>query len=146
MEDDKKMDHITTHQFGGNVMDKIVRHLIADILFIVLIVGMIACVHNTADNDNPEVLYQKDHDIDMLVYDRTAYVNAANNEWVVALDLKKDQKIGEIKRTNVTKNYKDFDATFLNMGTEVYSVSGRKDILLVNINNKLIPYLIFVEG
>lgn len=127
-------------------MYKIVQHLIAGILFIMLIVGMLACVHNTADNDNPEVLYQKDPDIDMLVYERTAYVNAANNEWVVALDLKKGQKVGEIKRTNVTKNYKDFDATFLDKGTEIYSVSDRKDILLVNINNKLIPYLIFVEG
>jgi len=60
--------------------------------------------------------------------------------------LKKDTKLGVIERTNVTKQFKDFDATLLDTGTEIYSVLGRKDIVLVNINNMMIPYLKQVEG
>ena len=49
-------------------------------------------------------------------------------------------------RTGVTKRFKNFDATILEIETEVYSVIGRDDIVLVLIDEKWIPYYAYVEG
>jgi len=154
-------------------MKKIIRYFCCVISLMILVTGMIACTSksmktasntvsntvtnavtnaatnpatNTADNDRPEALYNQDNGIDLLVYQGTAYVNAVTVDWVTSLELKKDTKLGVIERTNVTKQFKDFDATLLDTGTEIYSVLGRKDIVLVNINNMMIPYLKQVEG
>ena len=119
----------------------------------ILVGGMSACSYmgskttiSTKDNSSPDTLYKKDNEIDLFVYENTAFVNAATTDWVTELDLKQDKKLGEIKRTNISKKFKDFDATYLDVGTEVYSAVGRHDILLVNINNMMIPYLRYVEG
>jgi len=101
---------------------------------------------STAYNDNPDVLYEQDNSIDLLVYNETAYVNATDIDWVTELELKSEIKLGKIKRTHVTKNFKNFDATVLEVGTAVFSVSGRDDFVFVNINNILVPYYVFVEG
>jgi len=134
-------------------MKKLIRHFFCVITLVVFVTGMIACTtksmktaSNTADNDRPDALYKQDNEIDLLVYNDTAYVNAATIDWVTNLELKKDTKLGIIERTNVTKEFKNFDATFLDKGTEIYSVVGRKDIVLVNINNMMIPYLAELEG
>ncbi len=127
---------------------------ICTIIMITILAGtMMACSNNGTssagnikDNTSPDALYKADNDTDLLVYENTAYVNAATTDWVMELELAQDKKLGEIKRTNVTKKFKDFDATYLDVGTEVYSAIGRKDILLANINNMMVPYLKIVEG
>jgi len=104
-------------------------------------------VHSsTKDSASPENLYKDDNSIDFLVYNDTAYVNAEYLDWVNELALESDEKIGIIMRTSVTKGFKDFDATILQAKTEVYSVFGRDDIVLVLIDEKWIPYYAYVEG
>jgi hypothetical protein len=105
-----------------------------------------ACSHTTADNDSPEELYKQDNSIDLLVYNGTAYVNASDLDWVMELELTAGEKLGEIGRTKVTKDFEGFDATVLETGTEVYSVKDRDDFVLVMIDNKLVPYYAYVEG
>ncbi len=102
--------------------------------------------HSTSDNSSAEALLKKDNDTDLLVYKKVAYVNAVTVDWVSELHLESDKKLGDIKRTNVTKQFQDFDATLLDVGTEVYSAKGRADIVLADINNMLVPYLAYVEG
>lgn len=118
------------------------------LLISILILSFSACskIHSTADNASPEALYQQDQSIDFLVYNDIAYVNAADLDWVADLKLTSSEKIGEIKRTNVTKKYKDLDATILEVGTEFYSVTGRDDFVLVSVNHELVPYYAYVEG
>ncbi|MDF2944610.1 MAG: hypothetical protein K0S01_3468 [Herbinix sp.] len=134
-------------------MKKLILYFCSVIIVVILITGIIIfatrdfnLTNNTANNDNPEVLYKRDNSIDLLVYNDTAYVNATDIYWVSELELKSDIKLGEIKRTNVTKKFKDFDATVLEVGTEVYSVLGRGDFVLVNIDGTLVSYYALVEG
>ncbi len=116
------------------------------ILLGVFFVSMSGCSNATKDNTSPENLYKEDSSIDLLVYNNTAYVNAEYLDWVNELELESDEKLGTIKRTGVTKGFKDFDATILEVETEVYSVLGRGDIVMVLIDEKSIPYYAYVEG
>lgn len=120
------------------------------ILFCVLTLSLSACSNSAKDstenNASPKALYQQDKSIDFLVYNETAFVNASNLDWVTELELKSNEKLGEIKRTDVKKKFKDFDATILEVGTEFYSVSGRDDFVMVFIDNVMVPYYAYVEG
>ena len=112
----------------------------------IFILLLSACSSSTANNASPEELYKQDNTIDFLVYNDTAYVNATNIDWVLNLELTKNDKLGEILSTNVIKKFKDFDATILEVGVEVYSVLDRDDFVLVSIDNKMVPYYAYVEG
>jgi hypothetical protein len=132
-------------------MKIIIKWILAGALFI-LLSGCSGSIKNnifhssTKDNASPQNLYKEDSSIDFLVYNNTAYVNAEYLDWVNELELNRDGKIGTIKRTGVTKGFKDFDATILETETEVYSIFGRDDIVLISINEKWIPYYAYVEG
>lgn len=121
-------------------------------IFVILLISIIAFASkaskssNTANNDNPDVLYRQDHSIDLLVYNDTAYVNATDIDWVTELELKSNKKLGEIERTSVTRKFRNYDATILEVGTEIFSVIGRNDIVLVSIDKVMVPYFAFVEG
>lgn len=132
-------------------MKKVILYFCSVLWILIIASGMVACsgkelTSKTSGNATPDSLYKQDNEIDLFVYQDTAYVNAVTVDWVTELELKQDKKLGEIERTNVIKKFKDYDATLLDKGTEIYSVSGRKDIILANINNMMIPYLAFVEG
>ena len=92
------------------------------------------------------MLYRNNSSIDFLVYQNKAFVNASTLDWIQELNLVPEKQLGVIQRTNIQKNYKDFDATKLAVGTTIYSVKDRKDILLVLINKEYIPYYQYLEG
>lgn len=81
----------------------------------------------------------------MFVYEDTAFVNASDTKWVIELELTKADLLGSVKETGVSKDFKDWDATLLDVGSNIYK-SQRLDILLVESNGIMIPYLKFVEG
>ena len=54
---------------------------------------------STAENASPEALYSADRDIDLFVYEDTAYVNAMDVDWVGELSLAKGEALGEIGRS-----------------------------------------------
>ena len=124
------------------------RKITGFILLCVLIISLSACSNSTDISGSPKSLYDNNNSIDFLVYDDTAYINASNIEWIAEFELESDEKLGEIKRTNITKKFKDFDATVLAVGTEFYSVLGSKsgDLILVYIDDVAVPYYAYIEG
>lgn len=93
----------------------------------------------------PQYLYDKNPNIDIFIYEDTAFENASDIDWVAELELTKDKLLGTIKETEVSKKFKDWDATVLDVGSLIYK-SERLDILLVESNGLIIPYLKIVEG
>lgn len=122
------------------------RKIIVTFLWIVLILLLVSCQRTTAFNASPENIYADNNKVDFIVYNDTAYVNSGDVNWIKDLNLKCENELGSIRRTKVTKNYKNYDATILKIGTKIYSVTGREDIILVLINNEYIPYYAYVEG
>ena len=115
-------------------------------VILALLFCLSGCAASTADNASPDKLYRDDPLIDMFVFDSVAYVNASDLEWVKELELTQDALLGSIKRTKVTKNFGQWDATTLPVGSEVYAVSGRQDILLAERDGILAPYYAWREG
>ena len=101
-------------------------------------------VVSSAEWARPENYYSANPSVDMFVYQATACENAEDISWMT--ELTPDQELGTIKRTGVTKDFQDFDATTLPIGAVVYTVHERGDILLVLIGDRDIPYLKVVEG
>ena len=61
------------------------------------------------------------------------------------MQLTAGEQAGEIKRTDVTKGFEDWDATVLKPGTVIYE-SDASEILLAEDGDELVPYLKYVEG
>ena len=117
-----------------------------------LLISVTACtqssglVMNTAEWARPENYYSANPSVDMFVYQGTVCENAEGIDWVADLALTPDQELGTIKRTGVTTDFHDFDATKLPVGAIVYTVHGRGDIPLVRTGDLTLPYLKVVEG
>lgn len=110
-----------------------------------LLFFVIGCQSNTSKYSEPQSLYDANPNIDMFVYENTAFVNASDVDWVKELELNKDSLLGTIKETGVSTGFKDWDATLLEVGSNIYK-SERSDILLVDCNGSMIPYFKYVEG
>ena len=121
----------------------------AAVLFsVLLITGMSAgCagMRQPTDDVSPEAVYAEDKNADFFVYEDTVYVNAQDIEWIQAMQLTAGEQEGEIKRTGVTEDFQDWDATVLDEGTVIYE-SDASGVLLADEGDKLVPYLKYVEG
>lgn len=126
-----------------NTRIKVTFFLIIALLIIIVLLIKVNDA-STKNNASPESLYE--NNLDFFVYQKTAYVNASTIEWVHNLELAPEKQVGVILRTNVKKNFKDFDATSLVEGTTIYAVKDRKDILLVLIDEQYVPYYQYTEG
>lgn len=127
----------------GLDMKKILFYAICCLLFFVT-----GCQLNTTDTSKytePQYLYNENPSIDMFICEDTAFINASDIDWVIELELTKNDLLGTIKETGVSKGFKDWDATLLDVGSNIYK-SERLDILLVESNGLIIPYLKIVEG
>lgn len=118
--------------------------LMCSAVFSIFIIGC-GDTASTAENASPEALYSADRNIDLFVYEDTAYVNAMDVDWVGELSLAKGEAVGEIGRSGVTDDFQDWDATVLAEGTVIYS-SEETEVLLADTGDALIPYLKYVEG
>lgn len=113
-----------------------------------LIAGMSAgCagMRQPTDDVSPEAVYAEDKNADFFVYEDTVYVNAQDIEWIQAMQLTAGEQEGEIKRTGVTEDFQDWDATVLDEGTVIYE-SDASGVLLADEGDELVPYLKYVEG
>lgn len=113
-----------------------------------LITGMSAgCagMRQPTDDVSPEAVYAEDKNADFFVYEDTVYVNAQDIEWIQAMQLTAGEQEGEIRRTGVTEDFQDWDATVLDEGTVIYE-SDASGVLLADEGDKLVPYLKYVEG
>jgi hypothetical protein len=100
---------------------------------------------STAENASPEALYSADPDIDLFVYEDTAYVNALDVDWAGELPLDKGEALGKVTRSGITDDFQDWDATVLPEGTVIYT-SVESQVLLAETEEAVIPYLKYVEG
>lgn len=117
------------------------------VILIGIIILLFKVIHtSTINNAKPEALYKKDNSVDLLVYRDTAYINASGIDWMNELQLTSSNQLGTIKRTNIKKRFKNFDATKLEVGTDIYSTKERDDIVLVKIGDNYVPYYRIVEG
>lgn len=113
-----------------------------------LITGMSAgCagMRQPTDDVSPEAVYAEDKNADFFVYEDTVYVNAQDIEWIQAMQLTAGEQEGEIRRTGVTEDFQDWDATVLDEGTVIYG-SDASGVLLADEGDELVPYLKYVEG
>jgi len=128
---------------------KINANIVIVIIFIILLFAVILFANlpqSTKNNMRPDVLYKKDNTIDMIIYNKSAYVNAQELDWVTQLALEMNYCIGTVKRSDIKRNFKDFDATVLPKDTKIYTVIGRSDFLLAETENGLVPYYLWSEG
>ena len=120
--------------------------------FCLLSLFLTGCSSSTASTEvTPETLYADNHDIDMFVYEDTAWVNASDLDWVTELQPEAVSQIGEVENSGATGDFRDWDATVLKAGTAVYSCQDkdgteRSDLLLVEEEGNFTPYLKYVEG
>lgn len=113
-----------------------------------LITGMSAgCadMRQPTDDVSPEAVYAEDKNADFFVYEDTVYANAQDIEWIQAMQLTAGEQEGEIRRTGVTEDFQDWDATVLDEGTVIYE-SDASGVLLADEGDELVPYLKYVEG
>lgn len=133
----------------GTVRTRIISALCSFCLLSLFLTG---CSSFSASTEvTPETLYADNQDIDMFVYKDTAWVNASNVDWGTELQPEAVSQIGEVKKSGVTKDFRDWDATVLKAGTAVYSCQDkdgteRTDLLLVEERGNFTPYLKYVEG
>lgn len=104
------------------------------------------CSTTSSSKLSPETLLKDKPDADFFIMNSTIYVNALDIEWIKEIPLNEGIVLGKINNTGVKNNFKDWDATKLDIGTVIYELEGRKDIVLINIDGKYIPYLKYVEG
>lgn len=111
-----------------------------------LIYLLVGCSYNTANNSSPQAVLKNNSKADFFIMNKTVYIRAADIDWVKELAPKEGKVLGKVNKTVVKKNFKDWNATRLEVNTEIYELEGREDIVLVKIQDKYIPYLKYVEG
>lgn len=125
---------------------KLFYSLVTLILF--MIVGCSNGEENTEvsiDSINAKEVLTLDPDADIFQYDGVIY--KTNIEWVEELPLTKDVQIGEIKTKNdKNADFNDEMANKLPVGSKIFSVKERKDILIVESEGAVLKYFAIVEG
>jgi len=111
-----------------------------------LIYLLVGCSYNTANSSSPQAVLKNNSKADFFIMNKTVYIRAADIDWVKELALNEGKVLGKANKTGVKKNFKDWNATRLEVNTEIYELEGREDIVLVKIQDKYIPYLQYVEG
>lgn len=101
-------------------------------------------VHETKNPDAKEILTLEPN-ADIFQYDDVIYIT--HIDWVDELEITKDEQVGEIKAKNETDtNFENDMANKLQVGTKIFSVKERNDILIVKYNEETLRYLALVEG
>lgn len=116
------------------------------ILFLLLASLITGCFRSTKNNAIPEEVLKENPNADFLIIDNTVYKNVEDVQWVRDISVKEGSVLGRINKTKVKRNFKNWSATMLDIGTEVYKLEGREDIVLAKKEDKYIPYIKYVEG
>ncbi len=120
------------------------RNLRGVLIFLFLLICIVGC-NGTASHDDPDYMLKNNPNIDMIVYGLSAYINANDVEWVIELDLEKKDEIGVIQGVYTIDTELFLTATLIPEGAVVYKTT-RDDIIIVEVDDVLIPYLEWIEG
>ncbi|EQB85841.1 hypothetical protein J2Z44_002279 [Clostridium punense] len=116
------------------------------VLFLLLTSLITGCFRSTKNNATSEVLLKTNTNADFFIMDNTVYKNAIDIDWVKGISVKEGSALGRINKTKVKRNFKNWNATVLGVGTEIYKLEDRQDIVLAKKDDKYIPYIKYVEG
>lgn len=101
-------------------------------------------VYETKNPDAEEVLTL---DSEANIFQFNDIIYQTNIDWVDELTVTKDEQIGEITdKSGDIQAFKNGTANKLEVGSEIYSVQEREDILIVETEGKELKYLAIVEG
>lgn len=135
---------------GGRRMK---RGFIVPIFLLFLTPSLIGCnsnnsssIHgNVTGNPTANEILSKNPNASIFMYSTVIYI--AGVDWVDELQLSKDQYITEItKQSDNGKDFVDGTANKLAIGTRIYSVKERNDILIAETENGDIRFYKLVEG
>lgn len=137
----------TSEHYKVSVKRKKIHYIL---IFAIVVLVILVTLHlrnsSTIYNASADTLYKNDTSIDLFVYQNTAFVKADQIEWILQLQLTPNNLLGSIQRNNIKKNFSNFDATILEVGTKIYSTLERDDIVLLLVNGEYIPYFNYIEG
>lgn len=127
-------------------MNKIYKFIYTGFICIILGGGVIGCSNEISNNASPEFILKSNPNADFFIMDETVYISAENIDWIKEVEFKEGKLLGKINKSEVKRDFEDFNATILSANTEIYELDGRKDIVLVKVNGQYMPYLKYVEG
>lgn len=122
------------------------KYFKAALIFFTLLFILVGCSFSTKNNASPKRILQNNSEADIFIIDNVVYHNALDVMWVKELTLEADGLLGKIERTCVKENFNNWDATKLDVNTEIYQVAQRNDILLAKVGAEFVPYLKYIEG
>jgi len=99
-------------------------------------------------NPTPEEVYNNLENADFFVIENNVVcVRQADNDWVQNLDFNEAEKVGEIKRSEIHKDWEIWDATILKVGTEIFMHTQRHEAYMAILENgEKIYYCAWLEG
>jgi hypothetical protein len=119
------------------------KALVALMLLIVLaVVGVLGyqALTNARNSGIRGLNFSNSAPDDLVIYERTAYYRADDLAWINELNPQPARLVTAVGRTGIVSGFRESDATFLPQGTAIYSVQGRRDIVLALVNETHIPY------
>lgn len=95
---------------------------------------------------SPSDILDRDINADFFIVNKDIYIYAEEIKWINDLDFNERKLIGTINKSNVEEDFKEWNSTKLEVGTEIYELKGnikeeyRDLILLAKIGEEYIPY------
>ena len=129
------------------------KRVIVVLILPLFLTSLIGCNSNNASqihgnvtgNPTANEILSQDPNASIFMYSSVIYI--AGVEWVDELQLSKDQSITEItKQSDSGKDFIDGTANKLVVGTKIYSVKERNDILIAETEYGDIRFYKLVEG
>ncbi|MCL1701035.1 hypothetical protein [Lysinibacillus sp. Bpr_S20] len=119
--------------------------LVYSFLFLLVLAG---CSTAIPGNPTSKTILKENSQADILQMDQLIYIKASNQESLKKGDFIKEDKIGEIKKTTTsTLFFKDFYATKLPVGSEIFATNDHDTYTIIAvIDGKQILYTALVEG
>ncbi|MFJ8519723.1 hypothetical protein [Lysinibacillus xylanilyticus] len=113
-----------------------------------LIFVLVGCTPAINTNPTANSILKEHSQADILQYNNLIYINATSLESMNQLEYIKCEKIGEIiKTTDSSKNFKDYYATKLESGTEIFSTNDNNIYTIIaDINGQQVLYMALLEG
>ncbi|WP_052344339.1 hypothetical protein [Bacillus ndiopicus] len=120
----------------------------AFIYYFIFFLVLSGCSSGAPTNPSAKSILKEDPQADIFQYNDLIYTNVSDLEWVQDSQYKKGNKIGKIKKMTTTPiGFKDFYATKLASGTEVFSTNGDGvHLLIVEVDGQQLPYIALIEG
>ncbi|KOP72718.1 hypothetical protein AMS59_17595 [Lysinibacillus sp. FJAT-14745] len=119
--------------------------LVYSFLFLLVLTG---CSSVIPDNPTAKTILKEDAQADILQFDHLIYIKAADQESLIKNNFIRGDKIGVIKKTTTsTLFFKDFYATKLPIGSEIFATNNHDTYtIIVEIDGKQILYKALLEG